>query len=333
VKAYILKRFLLLFLTLWGITLCSFVMLQLAPGSPLEMKIQRGKDGSLGEKSAVSEEVIQRLRVQYHLDKPILVRYGLWLKDIARLDFGTSFADHRPVISKIAERVPISLIFGISGIIIALLLGIPLGLLSGAHPNTWLDRSVAFGSIAFYALPSYVLGILLLTFLGGGEFLNLFPIYGIQSDAYSSLSLVGKILDRLHHFVLPCICYSLGGLAFIAQQQRASILDALNQDYIRTARAKGLPEWLVFMKHAFRNSLIPTVTIVGAMLPGILGASVIIEVLFSIPGLGLLSFESLLQRDYPTIMANFTIGSLLSLAGIFLSDLLYVIVDPRISFD
>jgi len=332
-QTYILKRIILLFFTLWGITLVSFVMLQLAPGSPLEMKIQRGQGGSLMEKSAVTEEVIKRMKKQYHLDQPIMVRYWLWLKDISHLNFGTSFTDHRPVIKKIEERLPVSLIFGFSGIFLALVVGIPLGLLSGAYQNTPLDRGVAFFSIALYALPSYVLGILLLTFLGGGEFLNIFPIYGIQSDNYETLNFIGRVLDRAHHFVLPCICYSIGALAFITQQQRASILEVLSQDYIRTARAKGLSEKVVFLKHAFRNSLIPIITILGAMLPSILGASVIIEALFSIPGLGLLAFNALLQRDYPTIMANFTIGALLSLLGIFLSDILYVVVDPRINFD
>lgn len=332
-RAYILKRIALLFFTLWGITIVSFMMLQLAPGSPLDMKIARGSQGALGEKSVVTEEVIQRLKKQYHLDQPILVRYGLWLKDISKLNFGTSFSDHRPVIDKIKERLPVSLVFGFSGIIIALLVGIPLGLLSGKFHSSGLDRSVVFVSIALYALPSYVLGILLLTFFAGGDFFNWFPLYGMQSDSYEYLSFFGKIADRLHHFILPVICYSIGGLAFIIQQQRASILEAMTQDYIKTARAKGLPEWKVYLKHAFRNSLIPILTIVGAMLPSILGASVIIENLFSIPGLGELALRSLLERDYPTIMANFSIGALLSLLGIFLSDILYVVVDPRISFE
>jgi peptide/nickel transport system permease protein len=182
-------------------------------------------------------------------------------------------------------------------------------------------------------MPTYVLGILLLTFLGGGDFLDLFPIYGIQSDQYDVLSWWGRLLDRAHHFVLPCICYCIGSLAFITQQQRATILEALNQDYIRTARAKGLSEPIVFLKHAFRNSLIPIVTIAGGMIPAILGGGVIIESLFSIPGLGLLSWESLVQRDYPVIMANFTISAFLSLLGVFLSDIFYVVVDPRIDFE
>lgn len=330
---YLLKRFLFLIMTLWGITVISFVMLQLAPGSPIEMKMLQDRGGGLGEKSLVSEEVVQRLRKQYHLDKPIHIRYGLWLKDIVQLDFGKSFTDHRPVIEKIKERLPVSLIFGLSGILIALLVGIPLGLIAASRHNTISDHSITFFSIALYALPSYVLALLLITFLGGGDFLDIFPIYGIQSDSYEQLSWFGKTLDRAYHFVLPGLCYSIGGIAFITQQQRASLLEALHQDYIRTARAKGLSERLVLYKHAFRNSLIPTVTILGAMVPSILGASVIIEAVFSIPGLGLLAYEALLQRDYPTIMANFTIGAFLSLIGILLSDLLYVLVDPRISFE
>jgi peptide/nickel transport system permease protein len=309
------------------------MMLQLAPGSPLEMKLARDRGGGLTDRSALTEESREQLKKLYHMDKPILERYGLWLNDLLHLNLGHSFMDHRPVIDKIAERLPVSLIFGFSSILVALLIGIPLGILAASFQGTALDRSITLFGIAKYSIPTYVLGILLLTFLGGGEFFDWFPIYGIQSDDYEKLSFWGKILDRAHHFVLPCLCYSLGGLAFISQQQRASLLEALGQDYIRTARAKGLSERMVLLKHAFRNSLIPIATIVGAMVPGILGGGVIVESLFSIPGLGLLSYESLLQRDYPTIMANFTIASLLSLLGIFLSDLGYVLVDPRIDFE
>ncbi|TVQ79280.1 MAG: ABC transporter permease [Bradymonadales bacterium] len=331
-KRYLITRAFLFLFTLWGITIVTFGMLQLAPGSPLEMKLLSDPTGGMGDRSMITEDQIERLRAQYHLDKPILHRYVLWLKDIAVLDFGTSFVDHRPVIEKIGERLPISLIFGGSAIFLALFLGIPLGLLSGRFHNRPLDRGIAFFSIALYAMPSYVLGILLLTFLGSDEFLNIFPIYGIQSDNYRELSLFGKAFDRLHHFVLPCVCYSIGGLAYITQQQRASILECLHQDYVRTARAKGQTERVVFYRHAFRNSLIPIVTILGALIPGIVGSSIIIESLFSIPGLGLLVFESLLARDYPTIMANFVIGGVLTLSGILLSDILYVVVDPRIHF-
>lgn len=332
-QAYILKRVFLLFFTLWGITFTSFLMLQLAPGSPLEMKLMRSKDGGLGDKSALTDETRAQLLKLYHLDKPILTRYALWMKDVVQLNFGESFSDRRPVIEKIAERVPVSLIFGVSSVVIALLVGIPLGLVSAAMRGRWFDRITAVLVIAMYSMPTYVLGILLLTFFGGGDFFDWFPIYGIQSDSYDTMSFMGKFLDRAHHFILPCICYCIGSLAFITQQQRASILDALSQDYIRTARAKGLTERVVFLKHAFRNSLIPIVTIMGGMIPSILGGGVIIESMFSIPGLGLLSWESLVQRDYPVIMANFTISAFLSLIGIFLSDIFYVLVDPRIDFE
>jgi len=333
VRNYFLKRLLYLGLTLLGITLVSFAILQLAPGSPIEAKIGAGRDGALSDRQSITEDQRKQLMEEFNLDKPLIVQYGLWLKNLAQFNFGTSFMDRRPVAEKIKERLPVSLVFGISSIIVALLFGIPLGLWAGSKPNSWIDRSIAVLVIAMYSLPTYVLGILLLTFFGGGDFLDLFPIYGIQSDDYSTLDLFGRILDRTHHFILPCICYTIGTLAFITQQQRASILEALSQDYIRTARAKGVTEFWVLMKHAFRNSLIPIVTIVGAMIPSILGGGVIVESMFSIPGLGLLAFESLLQRDYPMIMANFTITAFLSLLGIFLSDLFYVMVDPRIDFE
>lgn len=330
---YLVKRLGLFFVTLFGISVVSFLMIQLAPGSPLEMKLGRDPSGGFGDKSALTEEARAQLAKLYHLDKPIHMRYILWLGDVIRLDFGNSFIDHRPVIEKIKERLPVSLIFGITSILVALLIGIPLGVLSAAFQNRWPDRSISILSVAMYSTPTYVLGLLLLTFLGGGDFLNLFPIYGIQSDDFESMTAWQGFLDRLHHFVLPCICYSLGGIAFISQQQRASLIDSLHQDYVRTARSKGLSESLVFLKHAFRNSLIPIATILGGMVPGILGGAVIIERLFSIPGLGLLSFEAILQRDYPTIMATFMMTGALSLLGYIISDFVYVIVDPRIDFE
>jgi peptide/nickel transport system permease protein len=332
-QAYFIKRIGLLFFTLFGITVVSFVILQLAPGSPIDAKMGRSAEGSLSDRSAISEEQRLQLLKEFNLDKPIHEQYLLWVGKIVRLDFGTSFNDRRPVIDKIAERIPVSLTFGLSSILVALLIGIPLGLFSGARQNSLWDRGIAFAVIAMYSLPTYVVGILLLTFFAGPEFLDIFPLGGIQSDDYQYLSGFEQIADRLSHFLLPCICYSLGTLAFITQQQRASILEVLNQDYVRTARAKGLSESKVFLKHAFRNSLIPIVTIIGAMIPSILGGGVIVESLFSIPGLGLLAFDALLQRDYPVIMANFTIVAFLSLFGIFLSDLLYVLVDPRIDFE
>lgn len=331
-RRYFLERIVLLMVTLWGITFVSFMMLQIAPGSPLEMKLGRGTDGSLADNSALNEEARRLLEEQYHLDKPFLVRYGLWLKDLSRLDFGRSFMDQRPVIEKIRERLPVSLTLGISSVIIAIFFAIPLGVLMGALKGTWFDRVSTALTIAIDSIPSYVLGLLLLTFLASPEFLDLFPIYGIQSDQYEQLSWIGRFLDRAYHFTLPVICYSLG-IAFIVQQQRSAFLENLQQDYVRTARAKGVSEPRVLFRHVFRNSLIPTVTTLGAFAPAILGGSIIIEQIFSIPGLGLLSYEALFQRDYPVIMANFTIFSFLSLLGVLISDLLYVVVDPRIDFE
>lgn len=332
-QTYFIKRFLLLFLNLLGITIVSFVMLQLTPGSPLDMKAARGVDGGLAENSNITDEHREALKKLYNLDKPIHERYFLWIKDIVQLDFGTSFTDHRPVIEKIKERLPVSLIFGFSAIFMAIFVGIPMGLLGAAFHNTPIDRFSSLVVVAMYSFPSYVLGVLLITFFGNPDFFDWFPIIGIQSDNYEYLSVTGKILDRASHFVLPCICYSIGSVAVISQIQRGQFLDALYQDYVRTARAKGVSEFLVLMKHAFRNSLIQVATILGGMVPVILGGSIIIETLFSIQGLGELAFRALLERDYPTIMANFTIFSLLSLFGILVSDVLYVVIDPRIDFE
>lgn len=332
--AYLLKRLALLLVTLLGITFVSFGMLQLAPGSPIEMKLRQGVGGSMSSEGELTEEIKERLRAQYNFDKPIVVQYWLWLKKIVVLDFGNSFhGSQEPVIDIIARRLPVSLVLGITGILVAVLLGIPLGVLSARFQGGWLDFLWTFMTTAAFALPSYVLGILLIVAFANPAALALFPPYGTASSNYENLSAVAQFFDVAWHFVLPCFCYSIGGLAMISQQQRNALIESLGQDYIRTARAKGLSDFVVTFKHAFRNSLIPTLTMFAGLIPSIVGSSVIIEYLFSIDGLGALMLKALFERDYPIIMASFTIGALLTLIGILFSDIMYTVADPRIDFD
>lgn len=329
-RTYILKRLLLLIPTLIGITLITFFVVQLAPGNPVSRKLQVG-EGVKAE--AITQDIVEQTKKLYGLDKPIYVRYWIWVKQIATLDFGRSYKDHRPVIQKIKERLPITLALNIISIFLVYTISIPLGVFSAVKQGSLQDRVITFFLFALYSIPSFWLAVVLIYFLGGGEFWDVFPIYGILSPGAENFPFYKKAVDFLWHITLPVICLTYGDLAYLSRYQRGSLLEVLHEDFLRTARAKGLPESKVIFKHALRNALIPIVTIIASILPAAIGGSVIIESIFSIPGIGKLGFEAVLSRDYPVIMAIATISAFLTLAGILISDLAYVLVDPRISFE
>lgn len=331
-KAYLLKRFFLIIPTLLGITFITFLMIQLAPGNPVSMKLQQlGGEGIKSE--TVSREVIEQTKKLYGLDKPFHVQYLLWLKRLGTLDFGDSYKDHRPVIQKIKEALPVTLILNIISILLIYLISVPLGVYSAIKPESRIDKVLTMVQFFLYSLPSFWVAMILIIYLGGGEYLDLFPVTGIVSEGIRSLPWWGKIGNMLWHLVLPVTVLTYGGFAFLSRFSRAQLLEVIRQDYIRTARAKGLSERKVIFKHALRNALIPFVTLVGTLLPAMIGGSVIVEQIFSIPGMGLLGFESVLSRDYPTVMAIATIEAVLTLISLLISDVLYVFVDPRISFE
>jgi peptide/nickel transport system permease protein len=330
-RSYLLRRMLLLFPTMIGITLITFVIIQLAPGSPAELKIRADQTGALGEQ--YTREVIEQTKKLYGLDKPIHTRYLIWLRQVATLNFGESYKDHRPVIDIILERIPVSLQLSLTSIFLVYLFSIPIGVFSAVRQKSLADRALTVGLFILYSLPSFWVAMMLIYFFGGGQFFHWFPVYGLSSEAAESFGLVQWFLDRLWHLVLPVVCLTYSGLAFISRQQRAAMLEVIRQDYIRTARAKGLPEKMVIFKHAMRNSLIPIVTLAAALFPSILGGSVIIESIFSIPGMGKLGFDAILSRDYPVVMGDATISAFLTLIGILVADITYTLVDPRITFE
>ncbi|NLN93788.1 MAG: ABC transporter permease [Candidatus Hydrogenedens sp.] len=327
-RAYIIRRLLLIIPTFLGISLLTFMLIQLAPGSPIAFKLQ-GMEGSM-QADAATQEIIEQTKALYGLDKPIPVQYVLWLGRMVRLDFGNSMKDQRPVMDKIAEALPITLLFNLLSLIFIYILAIPMGLFSATHSGTWQDSTLTFTLFLLYSMPAFWVAMLLVLFLGGGEYLNLFPIQGLHSAEAASFSPLMRILDQLWHMALPLFCMTYGGLAFLSRYMRSGMLDVLRQDYIRTARAYGFSERTIVWKYALRNALIPIVTLLGGLLPGLIGGSIIIESIFSIPGMGRLAFEAVLSRDYPLIMGDVTIVALLTLAGLLLSDILYVFVDPRI---
>lgn len=327
---YVLKRFLFIIPTFIGITLITFFIIHLAPGDPASLKAQ---SGGVAVSAQASKRIVEETNRLYGLDKPVYVQYGLWLKRLARLDFGESLKDRRPVIKKIAETLPITLTLNILAIILIYIISVPIGIFSALHPKSLTDKIVMLTLFVLYSLPSFWVASILITFLAGGDYLNLFPITGFISDGAEGLPWYGMIGNVAWHLVLPVACLTYGGLAFMSRFSRASMLEVMRQDYIRTARAKGLSEWRVITRHGLRNAMIPLLTLMGALLPALLGGSVIIEQIFSIPGMGRLSFEAVMSRDYPTVMAIASIDAILTLISILVADIMYVVVDPRISFE
>ncbi len=329
--AYILKRLILIIPTFIGVSLITFAIIQLAPGSPVAFKL-RGEGGAM-RANIETEKIIEQTKALYGLDKPILVQYALWLGRMIRLDFGRSYKDQRSVMEKIAETLPITLQFTILETLLIYLIAIPLGTYSATHQRSISDQIITLLLFLLYSLPSFWVAMLLILFLGGGDWWNLFPVNGINSIDANQYTWFGWLLDRVWHMVLPLFCMTYAGLAGLSRYMRTGMLDAIRQDYIRTARAYGFSERIIVFKYAMRNSLIPIITLFAGLLPGLIGGSVIIETIFSIPGMGRLGFEAVLTRDYPLIMGVFTISTFLTLIGLVLSDVLYAIVDPRIRLE
>ncbi|MCE5242808.1 MAG: ABC transporter permease [Syntrophobacteraceae bacterium] len=331
-KDYLIKRLLQIVPTLLGITFITFLIIQLAPGNPAMLKLQLSAQGQMSDK-AISKEIVEQTKKLYGLDKPLPVQYLLWVKRVFTFDFGTSYKDHRNVWDKIAERLPVTIQLNVISIFLVYLIALPFGIYSATHPESFTDRVLTLAFFFLYSLPSFWVAMLLMMLFGGGDFWDILPVYGISSTEAESWSFLPWLADRLWHLVLPIICLTYGGLAYLSRLTRAGMLEVIREDYIRTARAKGLHERTVILKHAFRNALLPLITLVAFLLPSMFGGSVIIESIFSIPGMGQLGFEAVLSRDYPVIMAITTISSLLTLAGLLLSDILYAVVDPRIKLD
>ncbi len=323
---YTIRRTLIALPTLLGITLVTFLVINLAPGDPAQLQTRGVMDPKM------SVRIYEDLRKYYGLDKPLHVRYFQWLGRLATLDFGDSMStDQRPVITKIKERLWPTISLAILSMGLSLALALPIGIYSAARQNRLFDTVTSTILYGLYSIPSYVMAVPLILFIGVRW--DLLPFQGMVSDNYDMLSAGGKFVDLARHYVLITFCFSFGAWAYDSRFIRQNMLEVLRQDYIRTARAKGLSEPRVVVKHAFRNTLIPVVTLLGLMLPDIIGGSVILEVMFNGPGMGRLFFESMMSRDYPTIMALSFITAFLVLLGTLLADLSYALVDPRVSYD
>ena len=276
-------------------------------------------------------EARERISHLYGLDKPLHVQYIEWLKRFARFDFGTSFMDSRPVMQKIMERIPVTLTIELFSIILILLVGIPIGVSSAVREGDFYDRFMTVFVFIGFAVPTFWLSLILMDYIGVRW--GILPISGIKSLEFEKFGIFEKIIDISKHLALPVLVSAFGGLAGISRYMRSSMLHVLKQDYIRTARAKGLTEKEVLYKHALKNALLPVVTILGLSVPALIGGSVIFESIFSIPGMGRLFYESVMARDYPVIMGVLVIGAVLTLLGNLLADISYAAVDPRIKLE
>jgi microcin C transport system permease protein len=346
-QIYILKRILLFLPTLLGVILVNFATIQLVPGGPVEQAIARARHGSgaggeagssgptaHGERKGLDPEQIAQLQKLYEFDKPWYVRLVKWTGKLFTFQFGESYFHHRQVSDLVAEKLPVSVSLGVASFFLTYLLCIPLGIAKAVREGTAFDLATSTVVLVGYSIPGFVLGVLLMLLFGGGTFWDVFPIRGLTSDNFASLGRWDQIKDCALHLVLPLICLNIGGFAVMTALTKNTVIDNLKHQYVLTARAKGVVERWVLWKHVFRNSMIPLVTgFAGSFLAMFFTGSLLIENLFSLDGLGRLSFESVMARDYPVVMASQFFFSLLFVVGNLMSDVMYVLVDPRINFD
>jgi peptide/nickel transport system permease protein len=320
--SYIVRRLMLIIPMLLGISLLTLAIMHLSPGDPTSMKY--------GLNPEVAGSARAQFKELYGLDKPLLVQYARWIKRIAVLDFGNSFIDDRPVIKKIGERLPATLLLNILSVFVIYLIAVPIGVSSAVKVNSPYDRTMSLVLFVLYSVPIFWFALVLIKFFGFD--LGWLPISGMRPwyvEYYAPLEAAKDLMWRL---VLPVITLSLVGLAGISRYMRSGMLETLHQDYIRTARAKGLKESKVLYRHALKNALLPIITIASMILPALIGGSFIIETIFAWPGMGRLGYEAIMNYDYPTVMGVGIIATFLTLIGLVLADVLYAVADPRIRY-
>lgn len=316
---YIVRRLLLALPTLFGIVVLVFLLLHLAPGSPVS---------ALGADTGrrVSVRAAEEMRRVYGLDRPLPERFARWVGRVARLDFGESFVDRRPVVERIGEALPYTLALNGIALLLTLAIAVPLGVATGSRPDGPLDRGAGVVLFALYSLPAFWAALLLQALFSVR--LRWLPISGVALD--SALPGAGSLSDLASHAVLPIASLTYGSLAFYARLIRASVAETRNAEYVLAARARGLTRRQALWKHAFRNALLPLVTVLGLVLPGLLSGSVIVERIFAWPGLGRLYLDSILSRDYPVVLALSLLGAVATLALTLAADVASALVDPRV---
>ena len=340
---YFIRRLLLIIPTFLGITLAVFVVMHFVPGGPIERQIMRyrlamtseggaGASAGSGFGTEIPPEALEEMKRFYGFDKPVHIRYLIWLRNVLKFDLGTSYVYQDPVWDVIKTRFPISIFVGLTGFLLSYLVCVPLGVWKAVKHGSKFDFFSSFMVFLGYSVPGWALGTALLVLFGGGSFWSIFPLGGFRPDNWEYLGFFEKVVTQIHYMFLPVLCYMIGSFATLTILMKNSLMENLGQDYVRTAFAKGLDENRVIFVHALRNSLIPISTGLGHVISIILAGSFLIEKVFNIDGMGYLGYTSIIQRDYPVALGILVISSLLMLVGNIISDIIYVIVDPRIRF-
>lgn len=344
--AYILKRIFYMIPTLFGIMLVTFTVTQFVPGGPVERllaqleghgsgsEVSAGRTGVYQGRQGLDQDKMEKLNQLYGFDKPPVARFLLMMKQYLSFDFGMSYYHHQSVVDLVVSKLPVSMSLGLWSFFIVYLTCIPLGIKKAICDGSRFDVISSSIILIGYAIPGFVLAILLIVLFGGGSFWNIFPLRGLVSDNWAELSLSAKILDYLWHMVLPVISSTVGSLAVMTLLTKNSFLEEIRKQYVITARAKGLSENKILYRHIFRNAIIPIITgFPGSFITAFFTGSLLIETIFSLDGMGLLAFESIMNRDYPVVLGTLYFFTILGLIARLLSDLSYVMVDPRISFE
>ncbi len=314
-KQYVLRRLLQMIPTFLGITVLTFAIAHLAPGDPLQLDLESARSFA-----------VRAVRP----DEPLPVQYLRWLSRVMTFDFGRSLADQRPVADKLAEALPRTLLLSFLALLVAYSLAIPLGVYQAARPRSLVSRLIGTLLFVAYSVPSFWVAVMMLLFFTGGRGLELFPFEGLHSKDAASMGLLARAADTAWHLVLPVTCLAYATLAVVSRQVRASMLEALAQDYVKAARARGIGRRSILFRHALRNSLLPVITMLSLSLPYLIGGSIIVERAFGIPGMGSLAFDAIGARDYPVVMAVATLSAIVTMFAVLAADLLYAVADPRI---
>lgn len=322
--SYLIRRILIASVTLLLITFVVYGLVRNMPGTPLTIATAESDPSK-----NISSADLERLTKIYGLDKHWTQAYFIWIGNVARLDFGHSISRKQPVAKLIWERVPATLILSVTSLVLTYLLSIPLGLRATVRSGTLEERSVSTVLYMLYSLPAFVAALFMQILIAVK--LGWLPLMGIVSDDYEGMSTLAKTWDICMHAFMPVLCFTYASLAYYSRFIKSNMEEVIRQDYIRTAKAKGVSPTIIVLHHAFRNTLIPLVTMLGLTLPGLLGGAILLEQIFQWPGMGRLFFEALIGRDYPTIMGLVLMFSLLTLLGQLLADILYAFVDPRVS--
>lgn len=319
--------------TLLGISVLVFALTQVLPGGPVELAISNmmaaGSEGGV-EATEIPPEVIESLKKQYGYDKPVVQRYFSWMGNVLRLDFGESYVYRESVLTLLGQRLPISLSFGLWSFLLVYLISIPLGIYKAVKNGTKFDLSSSVVLLVLYSIPGFAMGLLLIVFFG--SYLELFPIQGFSSEDSDTMGFLMRILDYFHHMFLPIVAYVAGQFTVTTFLMKDSFLDQISQNYVKTARAKGLTSNYVYTKHILKNSFIPIATGLSSFFNIFLTGALLLEVIFGLEGIGLLSFEAIQNRDYPIVLAIIMISSLLNVTNKIIADLSYVYLNPKINF-